>query len=128
MRFFTDFFENSDSEKPSQVAWRNLTDLGQLEELIALSHEKPILLFKHSSRCSISRFALKNFENDFDFSETQLQPYFLDVIESRSVSNACAQRFEVVHQSPQILLIKAGTCSYHESHEGIAVSALKRFM
>lgn len=127
MSFFTNLFGSSENEKTSKVGWRKLTDLGQLNELIELSHQQTVLIFKHSTRCSISRFALKNFENEYDFSEEELQPYFLDLLEYRSISNEIANRFEVMHQSPQILLIKEGKCIYHESHDGIEVNSLKRF-
>jgi bacillithiol system protein YtxJ len=128
MSFFTNVFGSSENEKPSKVGWRILTDLGQLNEIIELSHQQPVLIFKHSTRCSISRFALKNFENEYDFSEEELQAYFLDLLEFRSISNEIANRFEVMHQSPQILLIKDGKCIYQESHDGVEVSSLKRFV
>jgi bacillithiol system protein YtxJ len=128
MSFFTNVFGSSENEKPSKVGWRILTDLGQLNEIIELSNQQPVLIFKHSTRCSISRFALKNFENEYDFSEEELQAYFLDLLEYRSISNEIANRFEVKHQSPQILLIKDGKCIYQESHDGVEVSSLKRFV
>jgi bacillithiol system protein YtxJ len=128
MSFFTNVFGSSENEKPSKVGWRILTDLGQLNEIIELSNQQPVLIFKHSTRCSISRFALKNFENEYDFSEEELQAYFLDLIEYRNISNEIANRFEVMHQSPQILLIKDGKCIYQESHDGVEVSSLKRFV
>lgn len=128
MSFFTNVFGSSENEKPSKVGWRILTDLGQLNEIIELSNQQPVLIFKHSTRCSISRFALKNFVNEYDFSEEELQAYFLDLLEYRSISNEIANRFEVMHQSPQILLIKDGKCIYHESHDGVEVSSLKRFV
>jgi bacillithiol system protein YtxJ len=44
------------------------TDLGQLDEIITLSNDKTSChFFKHSTRCSVSRIALKQFENEFDF-------------------------------------------------------------
>ena len=51
-----------------------------------------VLIFKHSTRCSISRFALKNFENEYVFSEEELQPYFLDLLEYRNISNEIAKK------------------------------------
>ncbi|WP_396150631.1 bacillithiol system redox-active protein YtxJ [Flavobacterium sp.] len=128
MSFFTNLFERSEEVKSSKVGWRVLTDLGQLNEITELSYQQPVLIFKHSTRCSISRFALKNFENEYDFSIEQLQPYFLDLLEFRNISNEIANRFDVMHQSPQILLIKEGKCVYHESHDGIEVAGLKRVL
>lgn len=128
MSFLTNLFGSSEENKVSKVGWRMLVDLGQLNEIIELSHQKPVLIFKHSTRCSISRFALKNFENEYDFSEEKLQPYFLDLLEYRAISNEITNRFDVMHQSPQILLIKEGKCVYHDSHDGIEVNKLKKFI
>lgn len=128
MSFFANLFGSSEEENSSKAGWRMLTDLGQLNELIELSHQQSVLIFKHSTRCSISRFALKNFENEYDFSEEELQPYFLDLLAHRNISNEIASRFNIVHQSPQILLIKEGRCVYDESHGGIGAENLKRLL
>ena len=72
MSLFKNMFGTSGEEQqPSRIEWRQLTDLGQLNEIAALSNEKPVLIFKHSTRCSISRFALKQFENEFDLAEVR---------------------------------------------------------
>ncbi len=125
MSFLNQFFGNNKEEAPSNITWRILTDLGQLQEIDTLSFEKPVLIFKHSTRCSISRFALKNFEKEYDFSETTLIPYFLDLLEHRAISNEIANHFNVMHQSPQILIIKDGKCIYTNSHDGIDALQLK---
>ena len=125
MSIFNKLFGSSEQESTSKIEWRKLTDLGQLNELTDLSFEKPVLIFKHSTRCSISRFALKQFENEFDFSNEVLQPYFLDLLEYRSISNEIASRFGVFHQSPQILVIREGKSVYDASHDAIAVSEVR---
>ena len=128
MSIFNKLFGSSEQESTSKIEWRKLTDLGQLNELTDLSFEKPVLIFKHSTRCSISRFALKQFENEYDFSNEELQPYFLDLLEYRSISNEIASRFGVFHQSPQILVIKEGKSVYDESHDAIAVSEVRNIL
>jgi bacillithiol system protein YtxJ len=89
-----------------------------------ISHQKPVAIFKHSTRCSISRMALKQFENEFDL-EGSVMPYFLDLINYRDISNEIATRFEVYHQSPQLLLIKEGKSIYDASHSDIDALELK---
>lgn len=128
MSFFNNLFGSSEQSSASKIEWRMLTDLGQLNELIALSHEKPVVIFKHSTRCSISRFVLKQFENDYDFSSEELQPYFLDLLEYRSISNDIATKFDIFHQSPQILIIKEGKSVYDASHDGINVNNLRKYL
>ena len=120
MSIFNSLFGNSEEKKTavSKINWIPLTDLRQLNEIIELSNEKPIAIFKHSTRCSISRFALKQFENEFDSADAT-DTYFLDLIEYRDISNEIASRFQVVHQSPQLLLIKSGQSVYDASHSDI---------
>ena len=45
--------------------------------------------------------------------------YYLDLLKYRPISNKIAEDFNVHHQSPQILVIKNGECTYEESHNGI---------
>ena len=120
MSIFNSLFGSSEEkkEKTSKINWIPLTNVDQLNEIVALSNEKPVAIFKHSTRCSISRFALKQFENEFVLEE-KVDTYFLDLIEHRDVSNDIASRFQVVHQSPQLLLIKNGKSVYDVSHSDI---------
>jgi bacillithiol system protein YtxJ len=126
MSVFSNLFGSS--EKPdnsnNKINWIPLTDLGQLNEIISASSEKPVLIFKHSTRCIVSRTALKQFENEFDLKD-DVSAYFLDLLEHRDISNEIANRFGVYHQSPQLLLIKGGKSVYDVSHSGIDARELK---
>jgi len=126
MSFLKNIFSGSENQidSTSKTNWNDLTDLGQLNEIIALSNEKPVAIFKHSTRCSVSRMALKQFENEFNFSD-KVTPYFLDLIAHRDVSNEIANRFGVQHQSPQLILIKEGKAVYNVSHSDIDAAALQ---
>ena len=126
MTLFKSIFGDSENKNTntSKINWIELTDLGQLNEIMDLSHEQPVAIFKHSTRCSISRMALKQFENEFDL-EGSVTPYFLDLLNHRDISNEIATRFEVYHQSPQLLLIKEGKSIYDTSHSDIDAVELK---
>ena len=125
MSFLKNMFGSSEDKdsKENKINWIELTDLGQLNEISTLSNEKAVAIFKHSTRCSISRMALKQFENEFD-SADKVTLYFLDLIAHRDVSNEIAQRFGVAHQSPQLILIKDGKAIYHVSHSDIDAEEL----
>jgi bacillithiol system protein YtxJ len=128
MSLFKNIFGSSEEEnQSSKIEWRQLTDLGQLNEIVDLSNEKAVLIFKHSTRCSISRFALKDFENSFNLDD-KMELYFLDLLNYREISNEIAIKFEVMHQSPQILVIKNGKAVYSATHENIDASILERFL
>jgi bacillithiol system protein YtxJ len=126
MSMFSNIFGSSDNQDNSngKINWIPLTDLGQLNEIMTLSNEKPVVIFKHSTRCSVSRFALKQFENEYDL-ENQVDAYFLDLLEHRDISNEIASRFGVYHQSPQLLLIKGEKSVYDVSHSDIDAGELK---
>nr|WP_315239934.1 bacillithiol system redox-active protein YtxJ [uncultured Flavobacterium sp.] len=126
MSFFNSIFGSSDnSEAPkSKVNWTELTNILQLQEVEAISNEKPVVIFKHSTRCSISRMALKQFEREYDL-ENVVDAYFLDLIAHRDISNEIADKFNVYHESPQLILIKNRKAVYNVSHSDIDAAALK---
>ncbi|MBC6399724.1 MAG: bacillithiol system redox-active protein YtxJ [Ekhidna sp.] len=108
----------SGKDEVSTVQWNNIATLGDLEDLHKLSNETPVLIFKHSIRCSISSTALKRFEREFE-EPADFKPYFIDLISYREISDAISLKYGIVHQSPQILLIVEGNCIYSSSHNGI---------
>ena len=101
------------------ITWHQLNTLSQLNEIDVLSQEKPVLIFKHSTRCSISAMALNRFERGFDESAVFV-PYFLDLITYREVSNEIEKKYRVMHESPQVILISGGNAIYDTSHNGIS--------
>ncbi len=103
--------------------WKNLNSVGQLDEIKKASFDVPQVIFKHSTRCSISNVAKSRLENasapdGVDF-------YYLDLLNHRDISNQIAEVFSVYHESPQVLLIKQGECVYDESHGGIRMGDIE---
>lgn len=127
MSFFDKIFSSDNNEVNSNVNWIPLTDVSQLDEIVENSKDKTIGIFKHSTRCSISRFALKQFENEYDLEE-KVALYFLDLLNHRDVSNEIANRFQVIHQSPQLIVIKKEVVVYHASHSEIEAEVLERYV
>ena len=97
--------------------WINLTSEEELHQIKVNSNTKPQVIFKHSTRCSISSVAKNRLERSTQPGEIDF--HFLDLIRYRPISNKIAEDFKVYHESPQILLIKNGECIYDESHSGI---------
>ena len=126
MGFFDNLIKSTDKvENSLKINWLALTDKAQLQDIIKISIAKPVLIFKHSTRCGISRMVLKNFESDYDIPETEIDMYFLDLLEYRILSNDISEKFKVAHQSPQVLVIKKGEVIYHDSHDSITVETTK---
>ncbi|WP_298366918.1 bacillithiol system redox-active protein YtxJ [uncultured Lutibacter sp.] len=106
--------------------WNLLEDVNKLEKLVNVSESKAVLIFKHSTRCGISRFALNNFERSFDISEDKLTPFYLDLLKFREISNEIANTFDVQHQSPQVIVLKNKEVVYSESHSYISIEDIKK--
>jgi len=106
--------------------WNKLDDLETLEEIINESEKSPVMIFKHSTSCSISSMALNRLERSWNENEMEeVKVYYLDLLAHRDISNTIAEKFGVPHQSPQVLLIKNGECVYDDSHMGISYQNLK---
>jgi bacillithiol system protein YtxJ len=104
--------------------WIALTDYSQIQK--ALDQSEPFLVFKHSTRCSISSMAINRFERNYNLEA--VQAFYLDLIAYRSISNQLAEEFGVLHQSPQLLLIQKGNCTYHASHNSINLDEIKAML
>ena len=120
------WFIRKEDKIRTEIDWVNLERLEELENIKTLSNDKPILIFKHSTRCSISAMAKAKLEREWDLTTDDVIIYYLDLIQFRAVSNEIASLFSVKHQSPQILLVKKGKVTYHESHNSIRLTELKK--
>ena len=103
--------------------WIPLKSEEQISEIITKSHTKAQVIFKHSTRCSISSMA----KGRLDRSNVpeNVEFYYLDLIADRNISSKVSQQFDVQHESPQILLIKNGECVYDESHGSITMDEIE---
>jgi len=107
--------------------WQTLNSKEQLETVLEESKNKPVIIFKHSTTCSISATAKSRLERQWDAGGLEnVKPYYLDLLSNRPVSNEIAEVLQVRHESPQLLLIQDGMCTYHASHLGISVDAVKK--
>ena len=99
--------------------WLILNSQNSYDNAIQMSYNEPILIFKHSTRCSISSLALRRIESNTE-EKCINNCYYLDLLSYRDISNKIADEFNVFHASPQILIIKNGKCLYHTSHNNIS--------
>ena len=109
--------------------WNIIDNTQALANIIAISNEKPVLIFKHSTHCSISETALGRLERNWnDSNDEKITPYYLDLIAHRDISNAIASTFEVEHQSPQVLVIKNGKSIFDTSHLSISIPSIMQVL
>jgi bacillithiol system protein YtxJ len=99
--------------------WDRIDSEQALDEVIASSHQAPVLIFKHSYRCAISSTAFTRLERAWDSKAGDIKTYLVDVIAERPISQLIALKTGIIHESPQAILFKDGKPVYAESHLGI---------
>lgn len=117
IQFFRSFAHN----KSNKMDWINLNSVEQLTEINEKSKNKTQVIFKHSTRCSVSTFAKRILSDEYsDEIKKNADVYYLDLIAFRKISNSIANYYGVVHESPQILVINNGECTFNASHSDVS--------
>ena len=131
MSLFKNIFGNKSNdniEKKLNINWISLTSLEQLEEIKNQSKTESIFIFKHSTRCGISSMVIKRFEALFKEEHQHLKVYYLDLLNYRNISDEVGYTFQVMHQSPQLIVVKNGISVHNASHYDITLTDLTRFI
>lgn len=109
--------------------WKALSTLGQLDRIDGLSKERPVLIFKHSTRCAISKAVLHRLERAWSAADdAEHTVYFLDLLAHRDISDAVAARYGIQHESPQVLVIRNEACTFSTSHTAITCKGVLQAM
>jgi bacillithiol system protein YtxJ len=124
---FKKLFGLSEPKEEKVLPWIPLTTVDQLDTIVETSKGKAQLIFKHSTRCGISRMVINQFTSAYDLN-TNSDLYYLDLLSNRAVSNEISNKFQVMHQSPQLLVIKNGVAVAHASHGAINDVDLSRYI
>lgn len=129
MGLINKLFGGSNEPKEEKILpWIPLSQLQQLKFIKDKSKTKTQVIFKHSTRCGISRMVMSQFVENYEFTEKDLDLYYLDLLSYRDVSNETGYEFQVMHQSPQIIVIKNGVAVANASHGAINEVDLNRFV
>ncbi|WP_231959565.1 bacillithiol system redox-active protein YtxJ [Nonlabens sp. Hel1_33_55] len=107
------------------ISWEPLESVDQLHNLVKNSNLKTKVIFKHSTRCGISRMALSSFEKNYENLDQNAAYYLLDLLNYRDVSTAIAEELNVQHQSPQVIVLKDEKVIHTESHHGIDINKIQ---
>ncbi|CAI8163875.1 MAG: Uncharacterised protein [Polaribacter sp. SA4-10] len=129
MGVFDNLFNNKNKiVNETFINWIPLINIEDLDVIYELSKKESILIFKHSTRCGISRMVIKEFEKLFSEETKKIKIYYLDLLEHRNISNEVGNYFKVVHESPQLIIVRNGTVIEHSSHYDITQTNLSRFL
>ncbi len=129
MGLFNSFFTKSQQHPvKGNVNWIHLTNIDQIKQIRSQSKSETVYIFKHSTRCVISKMVIKRFENMFDESMSNVKVYYLDLLNYRDISNEIAVAFKVIHQSPQLLIIKNEVTVFNASHHDITSVKLQDYL
>ena len=115
-------------EQAPKASWKVLNEQSQLDQISKDSATRPQLIFKHSTRCGISAMVWRGFERNWESEGYAADLYVLDLLSYRDISDEIASRFQVFHQSPQLLIIKNGVVVAHESHGAIQGVPLNQYL
>lgn len=99
--------------------WSN-TSLETVEEI--LTDDAPVLIFKHSYRCSISSMALGRIEKIKDIIDAKTTFILVDVINQRDLSQKIEKKLAITHASPQLIFVKNNIVQFVDSHMNIKAS------
>lgn len=124
MGFLDQFFGKKEEQDQSKSLWKKIESEKDLDSAVEKSSKQKVLIFKHSTRCFISKTVLKNFEKQMQASDKDYAYYFLDLLANRSISNEIESRFDVVHQSPQLIVLENGKAVKNASHHNIDLETI----
>lgn len=129
MGIFDNVFGKKEGTKKErkELPWIQLESIAQLETIVERSNNKPQVIYKHSSTCGISRMVLNMFTESYDM-DLDIDLYFLTIQHHRDVSNTIEDKFEVRHESPQLLVIKKGEVVFHTSHGAISDTDFTKYL
>ena len=108
MGFLKNIFGDKTSKEVEEtyLSWTSLDSVEEIDTIKEISKNQSVLIFKHSTGCGISRMVIKQFESLFNEENKQLKVYYLDLLNFREVSSKLSEDFQVIHESPQLLVIK----------------------
>lgn len=124
MGFLEQIFGKKEEQDQKKSLWKRLESEKDLDSAVEKSYQQKVLIFKHSTRCFISKTMLKSFEKQMENSDKDYEYYFLDLLANRDISNKIESRFDVVHQSPQLIVLENGKATHNSSHQNISLDKI----
>lgn len=119
-------FLHNKAKSPSttnKIQFEHPQSLKDVAGLLAL--KTPVFFYKHSTRCSVSLFAMRR------LNMVEVQPgetwVYIDVVMQRNLSLALAEEVGVRHESPQLILWNDGKVAAHASHSRVTEDTVEEW-
>jgi len=93
MGIFKNVFKTKEPKEEKVLPWIPLNDIQQLNHIEEKSKTKTQVIFKHSTRCGISRMVINQFVDSYSLTEKDIDLYYLDLLSFRDVSNEVGYKF-----------------------------------
>lgn len=119
MSFFNSIFGSSSDKDQKVDFWKDINSDEDLQNAIQQSNHQKVVIFKHSTRCHISKTVLRNFEKQVEKDQKEADYYFLDLLAHRDLSYKIADELNIEHQSPQLIVLENGKAKRNASHHSI---------
>lgn len=103
-----------------------LTTSEAIDEMLEISRGIPVLLYKHSISCPISGYAWYEVQDCLTGGENPPACYRVTVQLHPEISRSIAEMLDVVHHTPQLIILRDGKASYVASHWQIRRQMLQR--
>lgn len=89
--------------------FRRISESQSFDELLSRSNERPVVIFKHSNSCPISAAAYQEMGRIQDVALVEVQS-------ARELSNEIERRTGILHESPQVLVLRKGKVVWEATH------------
>jgi bacillithiol system protein YtxJ len=96
-----------------------LRDVASLDRFLAQSNGDSVVIFKHSDSCGVSRLAYA------EMAKLERQIGLITVQKARAVSDEIEKRMGVAHETPQVLILRAGGVAWTASHRQVKAEAVQ---
>lgn len=104
---------------PDPEIWRRVTSDEDVESILSASNSRPQIVFKHSTSCGVSFFAMRSLNTPEILENQNIDLHLIDVIQQHSISQGFAEKVNIRHESPQIFVLKNGEVHWHGSHNSV---------
>jgi bacillithiol system protein YtxJ len=105
--------------------WIELTSVSQCEAVLTRFTDAPVIIFKHSTACSVSGKAFDHLKVNYKLKKKPVLFYYLDLLNHRDISTLIEQQTGIKHHSPQVIVWHNGKVLYSVTHQEINWKEIK---